>query len=44
MEGSKRMKADGQDTLLHYYEQELSYLRRMGTEFAHKYPKVAARL
>jgi len=32
------------DDLLHYYEQELAYLRRMGSEFARKYPKVASRL
>ncbi len=32
------------DELLHYYERELSYLRRSGAEFAEKYPKVAARL
>jgi len=32
------------DDLLHYYERELSYLRRMGAEFAQKYPKVASRL
>ncbi len=32
------------DDLLHYYEQELAYLRRMGSEFAQKYPKVASRL
>jgi type VI secretion system protein ImpG len=30
--------------LLYYYERELSYLRRMGAEFATAYPKVAARL
>ena len=30
--------------LLHYYERELSYLRRSGAEFAEKYPKVAGRL
>lgn len=30
--------------LLHYYERELSFLRRMGAEFATAYPKVAARL
>jgi type VI secretion system protein ImpG len=32
------------DDLYYYYEQELSYLRRMGAEFARKYPKVAGRL
>ena len=32
------------DDLLYYYERELSYLRRMGAEFAERYPKVAGRL
>lgn len=32
------------DELLGYYERELIFLRRMGAEFAKKYPKVAARL
>jgi type VI secretion system protein ImpG len=32
------------DELLGYYERELVFLRRMGAEFARKYPKVAARL
>lgn len=32
------------DDLLVYYERELTYLRRMGAEFAARYPKVAARL
>ena len=32
------------DDLLLYYEQELSFLRQMGAEFAAKYPKVASRL
>jgi type VI secretion system protein ImpG len=32
------------DELLTYYERELSYLRRLGVEFAAKYPKVAGRL
>jgi type VI secretion system protein ImpG len=32
------------DDLLTYYELELNYLRRMGSEFAEKYPKVASRL
>ena len=36
--------ASAQDELLLYYERELTYLRRMGAEFAAKYPKVAARL
>jgi len=32
------------DELLEYYERELVFLRRMGAEFARKYPKIAARL
>ena len=32
------------DTLLDYYEQELTYIRQMGMEFAEKYPKIAGRL
>lgn len=32
------------DDLLKYYNQELSYLRHLGTEFAERYPKVAGRL
>ena len=32
------------DDLLLYYERELTYLRRMGAEFASRYPKVASRL
>lgn len=32
------------DTLLAMYEQELSFLRRTGAEFAQRYPKVASRL
>lgn len=32
------------DDLLLYYERELIYLRRMGAEFAARYPKVASRL
>jgi type VI secretion system protein ImpG len=32
------------DELLSYYERELVFLRRMGAEFANKYPKIAARL
>ncbi len=32
------------DELLFYYERELSFLRHMGGEFAHKYPGVAGRL
>jgi type VI secretion system protein ImpG len=30
--------------LLHYYVQELAYLRRAGVSFAQRYPKVASRL
>lgn len=32
------------DELLRYYEQELTFVRKMGEEFARKYPKVASRL
>lgn len=32
------------DELLDYYERELGFLRQMGAEFAHKYPKIAGRL
>ena len=32
------------DDLLQYYERELTYMRRMGAEFAARYPKVASRL
>lgn len=32
------------DDLLSYYERELIFLRRMGADFARKYPKIAARL
>ncbi len=32
------------DELLGYYERELIFLRRMGAEFARKYPKIATRL
>ncbi len=32
------------DDLLIYYERELTYLRRLGAEFADRYPKVASRL
>jgi type VI secretion system protein ImpG len=32
------------DELLGFYERELVFLRRMGAEFARKYPKIAARL
>jgi len=33
-----------EDALLKYYEQELTYVREMGQEFARKYPKIAGRL
>jgi type VI secretion system protein ImpG len=33
-----------EDTLLNYYERELTYIREMGAEFARKYPKIAGRL
>ena len=36
--------ASARDELLLYYERELTYLRRLGGEFAAKYPKIAARL
>jgi type VI secretion system protein ImpG len=32
------------DDLLRYYERELAYLRRLGAQFAERYPKVASRL
>ncbi len=32
------------DDLLFYYERELTWLRRMGTQFSEKYPKIASRL
>lgn len=32
------------EDFLQYYERELTYLRRMGAEFAGRYPKVAGRL
>ena len=32
------------EDFLSYYERELNYLRRLGTEFAEKYPKIAGRL
>ena len=32
------------EQLLDYYERELTYIRKMGAEFAQKYPKVASRL
>ena len=32
------------DDLLPYYENELTYLRRLSKEFAARYPKIASRL
>jgi type VI secretion system protein ImpG len=32
------------DQLLNYYERELTYVRKLGAEFARKYPRVAGRL
>ncbi|MHC4398296.1 MAG: type VI secretion system baseplate subunit TssF [Planctomycetota bacterium] len=32
------------EELLSYYHQELSFIRRLGAEFAEQYPKIAARL
>ncbi len=32
------------DDILNYYEQELTFIRQMGAEFARKYPKIAGRL
>ena len=32
------------DALLDYYERELTFIRKMGAEFAKKYPKIAGRL
>ena len=32
------------DELLKYYNRELTYIRRMGAEFAEQYPKIAGRL
>jgi type VI secretion system protein ImpG len=33
-----------EDSLLNYYEKELTFVREMGAEFARKYPKIAGRL
>lgn len=33
-----------EDQLLSYYERELTFIRRMGAQFAGKYPKIAGRL
>src|SRR5512139_1770061 len=32
------------DQILNYYERELTFIRKMGAEFARKYPKIAGRL
>ena len=32
------------DELLHYYERELTYIRKLALEFADKYPEIAGRL
>src|SRR3984893_10973854 len=39
-----RGSPDMDPRLLHYYNQELRYLRELGGEFAEEFPKVAARL
>ena len=38
------MKSGRHEDLLRYYKDELTYLRRMGGEFARTYPRVAERL
>ena len=38
------MKSGRHEDLLRYYKDELTYLRRMGGEFARVYPRVAERL
>ena len=38
------MRTEESDALLRHYKTELSYLRRMGSAFAARYPKLAARL
>jgi type VI secretion system protein ImpG len=38
------MKGSFDDDIVRYYNAELTYLRRMGVEFAARYPKIAARL
>ncbi len=38
------MKGDDKNNLVYFYERELTYLRKMGLEFARKYPKIASRL
>ncbi len=34
----------GNDDLLYYFQQELSYLRKSGADFARRYPKIAGQL
>jgi type VI secretion system protein ImpG len=38
------MRANQRDELLRYYKSELTYLRKVGSEFAERYPRVARRL
>jgi type VI secretion system protein ImpG len=38
------METNDQESLLQYYNDELTYLRRLGRSFAIRYPKVAAQL
>ncbi|MBL8170407.1 MAG: type VI secretion system baseplate subunit TssF [Acidobacteria bacterium] len=38
------MSLSNSDDFLFHYQNELSYLRKMGSEFAEKYPRIAARL
>ncbi|HVF99844.1 MAG TPA: type VI secretion system baseplate subunit TssF, partial [Chloroflexia bacterium] len=38
------MSDKGEEELLRYYQQELAYLRKMGSGFAEQYPSVAGRL
>ncbi len=38
------MPLDNYEELLPYYERELTYLRKMGSAFASRYPKIASRL
>ncbi len=44
MERQMSMKSYKTGDILDYYQQEISYLRKSGLEFAKKYPKIAARL
>lgn len=38
------MRGDGWENLLEHYNRELTYLRKVGGEFAKRYPKIASRL